>query len=121
MLVAVRCDLLVIENYRAQPAQFAAVLFAKAMENGSHFGVERRLDGIEQLDAFGGNEGDGLLFIFAAAKPPDQPAGLQAIEEARDVRGAIEHAAGDLAARVSLRVDTAQDAQHVVLRAGDFA
>src|SRR5690242_19010633 len=88
-------------------------------ENHSNLAVDTRPHRIKQLEAFGRYAGDGLALVFAASCSLDQPLTFKAVDKSGDVGGAVKHAACDLAAGMALRVNTAQDAEHVVLRACD--
>ncbi len=79
------------------------------------FGLHR----LQQLESLGGDVGDRLALVFAAAGATDQAPGLQAVDEARDVGSAFDHAVCDLAAWMPLGMHSAQDSQDVVLRAGE--
>jgi len=108
------------EDEPAEAAEFAAISVAETAEYTCRPPFDLGTHGFQQLDTFGSDIGNGLPLVFAAASAPDELARLQAIDQAGDVGGAIEHAAGDLAARMALGIDAAQDAQHVILWARDF-
>src|SRR5581483_3253375 len=93
-----------LEDQRAKAAQLPAVLIAELVQNASRFLLYPGTHGVEQLQAFRGDDGDGLPLVFAAARAFDQPPRLQAIDQPSDVGGAVEHAAGNLAAGVSRRM-----------------
>jgi hypothetical protein len=72
---------------------------------------------IEQPEAFRGDAGLNDAPVFRFARASDHSAGLQAIEEAGNVRIARNEAAADFAAGQALFTGAAEDAQDIVLRA----
>jgi hypothetical protein len=107
------------EDEGAQAAELAAIVFAEAGHEMVGPGLDLGPHGLQQLDAFRGDVGDCLSLVFVAAGAADEFSCLQTIDEARNIRGAVQHAAGDLAARVPARVDAAKNPEHIVLRPGD--
>lgn len=110
---------LAAEDDSTQTAEFETVFVAELIEQAGRFFVDERLHGIQQLQPFCGDDRYRLALIFAAARALHQFPPLQTIDQPGDVGGAIEHAAGDLAAGVAAGVHTAKNAQHIVLRARD--
>ena len=108
-----------VEDQGAQATQLVAIEVAELSEKLQGPAFQIGLDGLQQLEPLGGDAGYGLALVVTAAAAPHQALGLQAIDEAGDVGGALDHALGDLAAGMALGMDTAQDAQDVVLRAGE--
>jgi hypothetical protein len=108
------------EDEAAEAAEFVAVVIAETAEDGAGPRLNFGAHGVQQLDTFGGDVGDGLALVFVAARAADELARLQAIDEPSDIGGAVQHAAGDLASRMALGVNAAEDAQHVILRPRNF-
>lgn len=107
------------EDDSAEPAQFAAIVVVQPVQYSEGLFVDAGLHGIEELQAFGGDHGDRLALIFTAAGALDQLPGLQAIDEPCNVGSAIEHAGGNVAAGVSVGMNSTKNSQHVILRARD--
>src|SRR5438132_11836857 len=84
---------------------------AKLFEGHIHFA--------KKLQPGGSNLSVDDAAIMPGASALDKAAIFQAIEQARNVRIARNHALGNLAARQALRPSAAQDAQRVVLRSGE--
>ena len=80
--------------------------------------VQLGLDRLKKLQSLGRDAGDGLPLVIPATRASYQAPRLQAVHEARDIGGALDHSAGDLAARMAFGMHASQDSQHVVLRTG---
>ena len=78
------------------------------------------LHGVQQLDPFSRDAGYGLPLILAPARAFHQPSSLQTIDQSGYIGSSIQHAADDFAARMTSGMHTAQDTEHVVLRARDL-
>jgi len=74
---------------------------------------------LQKLQSLGCNSCNGLPLVVAAPTSPHQPLSLEAVHEPGYIGGALDHALRDLTARMSLRINTSQDAKHVVLRTSE--
>jgi len=77
--------------------------------------VQLGLDHRKKLQPLCSDARDGLPLVIPTSRAPYQAPGLQAVYEPGDVGGALDHALGDLAARVAFWMYPAENSQHVVL------
>src|SRR5271166_6777863 len=96
-----------------------AVLVAEFTKLRIGLSFEFRLDRLQTSQSLGSDSRDGLTLIIAATGAPDQAPVLQTINQAGDIRCALDHALGNFAAGMPLGMDAPQDSQHVVLRPGE--
>ena len=73
----------------------------------------------EQARAGRREDAEDLAAVGRAAPAGDEPLLLEPVDQARDARGVLDHAPGDLERRQGRLAGAAQDAQHVVLLVGD--
>src|SRR6266545_3788788 len=115
---------------KKKPSVFRVEFFAQARqrdglgprEPARNGAVERRGRGrhaLDQLQSAPRDARDRVAPVLVGAGAPDQAAALEPVDHAGEIGRPLDHAPGDLAARVSGGVRALEDAQHVVLRRTD--
>jgi hypothetical protein len=74
------------------------------------------LEAVQQLDPSPGNAGRDQAAVLGVPLPTDESCRFHAIQEPRHVRHPGQHAVPHLVAAQALRLRSAQDPEHVVLR-----
>lgn len=108
-----------LEDHGTQAAEFVAVFVAEFIEPGVGLRFELWLHRLQQLKSLRSDVSDCLPLVRTSAGATDQALGLQAVDEASYVGGTFDHAVCDLAAGMPLGMHSSQDAQDVVLGAGE--